>query len=366
MFSKRLEVVKKRLSNRRPPFGDGSGLIEIGFGKCLAAAEVLEHTDEEYDAQSGEVAVYFGVEQGYARREQKHTFPQEAPDHQIALHTAGQRDDADERRDEGLRDVGELARQEQGGLEDEDEYTFSGSSSSNFKLTLASSIKSRYDKVEYVSARKTDGGATIILNIRLVFDKDADMSNAAAPGSVEWSASSEGTATWGDVSSAKYFQVQLYKDGNLVTPPDGSASTVSVYGTSYDFSSWVSSGSKYTFKVRSVKASNNAKSKWVSSSSWTPGSNTSDNNNTNTFPEGWQKAADGIRWWWQNPDGSYPASQWKETDGKWYYFDAEGYMATGWINVGGVDYCLAPDGALYVSCTTPDGYNVDANGAWIH
>ena len=61
MFSKRLEVVKKRLSNRRPPFGDGSGLIEIGFGKCLAAAEVLEHTDEEYDAQSGEVAVYFGV-----------------------------------------------------------------------------------------------------------------------------------------------------------------------------------------------------------------------------------------------------------------------------------------------------------------
>ena len=252
------------------------------------------------------------------------------------------------------------------GLEDEDEYTFSGSSSSNFKLTLASSIKSRYDKVEYVSARKTDGGATIILNIRLVFDKDADMSNAAAPGSVEWSASSEGTATWGDVSSAKYFQVQLYKDGNLVTPPDGSASTVSVYGTSYDFSSWVSAGSKYTFKVRSVKASNNAKSKWVSSSSWTPGSNTSDNNNTNTFPEGWQKAADGIRWWWQNPDGSYPASQWKETDGKWYYFDAEGYMATGWINVGGVDYCLAPDGALYVSCTTPDGYNVDANGAWIH
>lgn len=40
------------------------------------------------------------------------------------------------------------------GLEDEDEYTFSGSSSSNFKLTLASSIKSRYDKVEYVSCKK--------------------------------------------------------------------------------------------------------------------------------------------------------------------------------------------------------------------
>ena len=31
MFSKRLEVVKKRLSNRRPPFGDGSGLIAVSY-----------------------------------------------------------------------------------------------------------------------------------------------------------------------------------------------------------------------------------------------------------------------------------------------------------------------------------------------
>ena len=54
------------------------------------------------------------------------------------------------------------------GLEDEDEYTFSGTSSSNFKLTLANSIKSRYDKVEYVSASKKAGGATIALRVRLV------------------------------------------------------------------------------------------------------------------------------------------------------------------------------------------------------
>lgn len=249
-------------------------------------------------------------------------------------------------------------------MEDEDEYTFSGTSSGNFKLTLASSIKSRYDKVEYISASKKDGGATVALRIRLVFDKDADMSNATAPGSLAWDTASAGKATWGDVSSAKYFQVQLYKDGSLVTPPDGSASTVSVYGTSYDFSSWVTAGSSYTFKVRSVKSSNNAKSSWVTSSSWTPGSTTSNNGN-NGVSEGWKKAADNVRWWYQNADGSYPASQWKSVDEKWYYFDAEGYMATGWIKVGGLDYCLAPDGALYVSCTTPDGYNVNADGVWI-
>ena len=169
-------------------------------------------------------------------------------------------------------------------------------------------------------------------------------------------------ATWTEVPSAKYYQLQLYKDGSLVTPPDGSSSTVSVYGTYYDFSNWVTDGSSYTFKVRSVKASNNAKSKWVTSLAWTPGSTSGD---SNTVSEGWKNAADNVRWWYQNADGSYPASQWKDINGKWYYFDAEGYMATGWIKVGGLDYCLAPDGALYVNCTTPDGYNVNADGVWV-
>ena len=70
--------------------------------------------------------------------------------------------------------------------------------------------------------------------------------------------------------------------------------------------------------------------------------------------------------WFYMDENQGMLTGWQFINGKWYYFDAEGYMATGWINVGGVDYCLAPDGALYVSCTTPDGYNVDANGAWIH
>lgn len=67
------------------------------------------------------------------------------------------------------------------GLEDEEEYAFSGTSSSSFKLTLDSSIKSRFDKIKFVDARKTDGGATVILTVKLVFDEDADMSDAPAP-----------------------------------------------------------------------------------------------------------------------------------------------------------------------------------------
>lgn len=82
---------------------------------------------------------------------------------------------------------------------------------------------------------------------------------------------------------------------------------------------------------------------------------------TTTSSEGWQQDATG--WWWRNADGSYPANQWKEVNGKWYYFEGSGYMAANkWIDG---TYYVGADGAMYVNTTTPDGYQVDANGAWI-
>ena len=136
---------------------------------------------------------------------------------------------------------------------------------------------------------------------------------------------------------------------------------------------------------------------------------------------------DQIGWWYQNVDNSYPANKWQFIDNKWYFFNKAGYMVTGWILSNnkwyylGTDgamvenswildrekwyflkggngdmatgwilwknqwYYLNPDGAMKtgwfldkdiwyylnkngdmaVSCTTPDGYQVDKNGAWI-
>ena len=44
-------------------------------------------------------------------------------------------------------------------------------------------------------------------------------------------------------------------------------------------------------------------------------------------------------------DGTYPTSTWKEIDGNVYYFDQDGYMLA--------------------DTTTPDGYPVGKDGAWI-
>lgn len=59
----------------------------------------------------------------------------------------------------------------------------------------------------------------------------------------------------------------------------------------------------------------------------------------------WKQDDAGKRWWYENADGSYTRSGWQVIDGKWYYFDAEGWMLS--------------------SATTPDGYTVNADGQWI-
>lgn len=61
------------------------------------------------------------------------------------------------------------------------------------------------------------------------------------------------------------------------------------------------------------------------------------------FAGQWKQDTTG--WWYVEDNGNYPTNQWKEIDGKQYYFDGSGYMLA--------------------NTTTPDGYQVGADGAWI-
>lgn len=52
--------------------------------------------------------------------------------------------------------------------------------------------------------------------------------------------------------------------------------------------------------------------------------------------------SDGNGWWFEDKSGWYPSSQWQQIDGKWYYFKADGYLATSQY----VDGCwVGSDGA---------------------
>ena len=67
-------------------------------------------------------------------------------------------------------------------------------------------------------------------------------------------------------------------------------------------------------------------------------------------------------WWYQYNKGWYPESKWQKIDGTWYYFHADGYMAYNtWIG----DYYVSNSGAMLTNTTTPDGYRVGPDGAWV-
>ena len=76
---------------------------------------------------------------------------------------------------------------------------------------------------------------------------------------------------------------------------------------------------------------------------------------------GWFK--DGGSWYYLNKSGSM-ATGWVKDNGSWYYLKDSGAMATGWIKDNGKWYYLASSGNMLSNTRTPDGYYVDANGAW--
>ena len=62
------------------------------------------------------------------------------------------------------------------------------------------------------------------------------------------------------------------------------------------------------------------------------------NNSVSSASVNWQK--DDKGWWVKNQDGSYPKNEWKQINNNWYFFNGEGYMATGWVALNDAWYYL--------------------------
>ena len=80
---------------------------------------------------------------------------------------------------------------------------------------------------------------------------------------------------------------------------------------------------------------------------------------------GWRRNPDGS-WQYGGEDGNWVVNNWVTADGSRYYMNSKGMMVTGWNVIGGKWYYFDENsGALYVSRTTPDGYEVNENGVWV-
>ena len=79
-----------------------------------------------------------------------------------------------------------------------------------------------------------------------------------------------------------------------------------------------------------------------------------------THEAGWRKAADNVRWWFENSDGTYKADEWMKYNGMWFLFDKKGYMLTGLVERDGKVYALntkvgSQEGALMVTNDMKEG-----------
>lgn len=166
--------------------------------------------------------------------------------------------------------------------------------------------------------------------------------------------------------------------------------------------------SEFTLKFSDTKDNSNSSNNgngWVKPAGGSTGSGSGSGSTTNTNMNNtkggksgqWQQNENG--WWFRYTDGTYPTNEWVALEWQnvtnWYFFDAEGYLATGWKQDGATWYYLhpiadgtqghmytgwnqingkwyyfstvagGPLGAMLSNTTTPDGYQVGADGAWI-
>ena len=157
-------------------------------------------------------------------------------------------------------------------VEDEDQWYFASSSSDAFRLNLAASSKNRYDKVQFVSAKRSEKNAMMTLRVKLIYDKKSKIDNRSAISLAQndvassagfgWDSAHPGTASWNAEESARYYQIQLVKNGI------DTGIMRSVYKTHYDFSSQMTEPGEYQFRVRTVRQSSHNKSEWVTSEVW--------------------------------------------------------------------------------------------------
>ena len=173
------------------------------------------------------------------------------------------------------------------------------------------------------------------------------------------------TAKWTTEGYSEKFQVKLYRD-------DTSIVTKTVTKSSYDFSSYITRSGYYSFEVRPYDSYYGGWGEWESSAdkhfSGSSGSS-SGSVSPSKVTNGWVSTPGGG--WQYYESGNMVKNRWVSYANNWYWMDAKGNMATGWQWINRLCYYLypstggpIPQGACWMNGVTPDGYTVDATGAW--
>ncbi|MDO5417380.1 MAG: N-acetylmuramoyl-L-alanine amidase family protein [Lachnospiraceae bacterium] len=160
------------------------------------------------------------------------------------------------------------------------------------------------------------------------------------PEEAGWSDSTKTRASWKKVPYATAYDFRLYQDGTLVK-------TLEVTGTSVDVSSYIKGEGDYDYEVR-AKGKTASERKYLLTGQYMASGDTltMDTEELGDIGGRWSNYQEGRKY--RTGDGVYPASQWMMIMGEWYYFNLDGFAATGWHHdeASGLWYYLNEQGVM--------------------
>ncbi len=235
-------------------------------------------------------------------------------------------------------------------LKSSDGYTFKSSSNNYFNLFGGGA--------EYVSARKSGDSKTLTLTVEF---ENMGSSSIASPSAV--TLDETGLVSWTPVSDAGSYEVTIMRNGKANNP-----TKTTVSGTSLNIGSLITRTGDYSVRVSAISRFD-TKIKSDYSYSETISVDETDladfsANSAAYADRNGQWVESDSNYWYQNPDGTWPAAGWQQIEGDWYFFNAQGYRETGWILWNNQQYFCGSDGKMLADTMTPDNYYVDGNGVW--
>jgi hypothetical protein len=253
------------------------------------------------------------------------------------------------------------------------------SASDNVKIT---SINLKKDKVKYENATKPVSFKNEKVDVYLAEKDDSD--------DVDVNNNDDGTAYDIDVNGNVWIvaegKIYEFKNNQMtkVYTCDSSIDSINVYDQN-NLIAWERDGDVYVTVGKAGNQTSGNTTVPPTTTPTTPVIPTIPTIPTTPAKTGWDKLADGT-WNFYEANGAKATSKWINDGGVWYYLKADGAMATGWLKDNGTWYYLASSGsmktgwlkdtngkwyflkssgAMAANEVTPDGYYVDASGAWV-
>lgn len=222
-----------------------------------------------------------------------------------------------------------------------------------------------------------DGEDNSVLHVTIKYTPVVQLGRTEEAG---WSDKNKTRAKWKKVPYATMYEVRLYQNDTWVK-------TLETTATSLDISPYIKQEGDYYYEVR-AKGRTAEERKYLLTGEYVPSEDilSMDSKDLGEVGGTWRNYQEGKKY--HTSQGTYPASQWLMILGKWYYFDSNGYVVTGWFHdeaanqwyylsdqgdmltgwqqVNGIWYYLGNDGKMvtgWVQSTPGEWYYLNPDGS---